>query len=349
MARTLTIDDLIVWYYDDRNVTGGYVLLESDDPTTMQRVQHALISAGLHCRKHGACFRAAHNKKMYKTFIRVEQSSGESPALAVIKGAIKTLPNAHYDANPVEIRMYVNRLSETIAQKDAAITALQQRLQESRQELSTLLRQREHEHASLQAQPGSDPAAPLDPVGIAPHPVEDREATYRAMEMYEQQLHEREACIRQLQADLQQAVYARDHASAENFDLRERVLQAQYASQEDRAARLDEQDEFSQILRTLLPNLEFMGNSIPFMRTEVRDRSQIYAYLYRLNNHDTMPLKAFRGTEGWMEVNKKISDGQSHTVRIYTLKKHDPPGTYRVLVSEKSEQARDTERLRRYT
>ena len=214
MAKTLTIDDLIVWYYDDRNVTGGYVLLESDDPTTMQRVQRALMSAGLHCRKHGACFRAAHNKKMYKTFIRVEQSSGESPALAVIKGAIKTLPNAHYDANPVDIRTYVNRLSETIAQKDAAITALQQRLRESRQELDTLRRQRGHEHASLQAQPGSDPAAPLDPVGIASQPVEDREATYRAMEMYEQQLHEREACIRQLQADLPQAVYARDHASA---------------------------------------------------------------------------------------------------------------------------------------
>ena len=123
---------------------------------------------------------------------------------------------------------------------------------------------------------------------------------------------------------------------APKLDLRERVLQAQYASQEDRAARLDEQDEFSQILRTLVPNLQFMGNSIPFMRTEVRDRSQIYAYLYRLNNHETMPLKAFRGTEGWMEVNKKISDGQAHTVRIYTLKKHDPPGTYRVLVSEKS-------------
>ncbi len=121
MAMKLSTDDLIVWYYDDRNVTGGYVLLDSDDPPTIQRVQNALTSVGLLCRKQGACFRLAHNRKMYKTFIRVAKPSGDSPERAEIRAAIRALPNAHYDASPVEIRAYFNGLREKIDQKDEEI------------------------------------------------------------------------------------------------------------------------------------------------------------------------------------------------------------------------------------
>src|SRR5712692_6537738 len=202
MAMKLSTDDLIVWYYDDRNVTGGYVLLDSDDPPTIQRVQNALTSVGLLCRKQGACFRLAHNRKMYKTFIRVAKPSGDSPERAEIRAAIRALPNAHYDASPVEIRAYFNGLREKIDQKDEEIKLLQHSLQESRNEQHRLIQQ-------------------------------DATETYREMEvMYEKERCELNDRLGRLQTNLDIALAERDEAKAQYVELRDEVQNAQYLGHE---------------------------------------------------------------------------------------------------------------------
>ncbi|HXG10783.1 MAG TPA: hypothetical protein VNK04_13580, partial [Gemmataceae bacterium] len=142
----LPTDDLTVWYYDDKNVTGGYVLLETDDPVTVELFQKALTNAGILCRKRGACFRPANNNKQYKTFIRISKATGETPNLEEVRAAIRSIPRTHYDASPQEIRTYVNNLlaqinrlrgerddlAEKLSAKDQQVESLEQQLAELR-------------------------------------------------------------------------------------------------------------------------------------------------------------------------------------------------------------------------
>jgi hypothetical protein len=105
-------------------------------------------------------------------------------------------------------------------------------------------------------------------------------------------------------------------------------------------------DECSTILRCLLPNIELIDGSLSYMLTEVKDYRHVLRFLYRLNGGEKLPFKVFRSAEGWFEVNKPISNGQSNKTRLY-YRCHPISKKVQVLVSDKDEQDNDGRRLQR--
>jgi septal ring factor EnvC (AmiA/AmiB activator) len=324
----LPTDDLTVWYYDDKNVTGGYVLLETDDPVTVELFQKALTNAGILCRKRGACFRPANNNKQYKTFIRISKATGETPNLEEVRAAIRSIPRTHYDASPQEIRTYVNNLLAQINRLRGERDDLAEKLSAKDQQVESLEQQLAELRAQQRRQAGGTDAEELE-------------------KLYQTELSTLVEKLKTAEANLRAVLDERDRLRAENNKLQQELREAQRSLEETKFTRLGRSEEFAQLIGCLLPNLKFIGNSIAFMLTEVRDYTRLLRYLYLLNHHEKVPRKAFRGAAGWMEIDKKISDGQSYDVRIY-FRKHNAD-KYLVLVSEKDEQELDKERLRRHS
>ncbi len=324
----LPTDGLTVWYYDDKNVTGGYVLLETDDSATVELVQQALTSAGILCRKRGACFRPANNNKQYKTFIRISKATGETPNLEEVRAAMRSVPRTHYDASPQEIRIYVNRLRDQISGLRGDRDDLAEKLSAKARQVESLERQLAELRSQQRRQAGGTDSEELE-------------------KLYQTEISALEEKLKTAEANYRAVLDERDRFRAESNKLQQELRETQRSLEETKFTRLGQSEEFAHLLGCLLPNLEFIGNSVAFMLTEVRDYTHMLRYLYLLNHHEKVPFKAFRGAAGWMEIDNKIRDGQSCAGRIYYRKLN--ADKYLVLVSEKDEQELDKERLRRHS
>ena len=109
------------------------------------------------------------------------------------------------------------------------------------------------------------------------------------------------------------------------------------------------QDEISDVLGTLLPNLNPLRDSLTVAASEYASRKALYRSLAELAaGEGRLPAnwKAVQGTTGWWE--RHVSDGQDNTGRLYA---HFIRGDRRwdVLISDKAEQSRDMAWLRRHT
>ena len=100
-------------------------------------------------------------------------------------------------------------------------------------------------------------------------------------------------------------------------------------------------DEISDVLETLLPNLNLLRDSLTVAACEYTSRKALYRSLAELAaGAGRLPAnwKAVQGVSGWWE--RHVSDGQDNTGRLYA---RFPRGDRRwdVLISDKAEQSRD--------
>ena len=98
---------------------------------------------------------------------------------------------------------------------------------------------------------------------------------------------------------------------------------------------------------SLLPRLEFIGNSMSFIAVELPSRSIVWKALAALDRQDRgQPegWKSLSGHPGWWE--RHFSTGQDNQGRIYARVTGQPP-RWEALVSHKQDQAMDLRRIGR--
>lgn len=98
---------------------------------------------------------------------------------------------------------------------------------------------------------------------------------------------------------------------------------------------------------SLLPRLDFIGNSMSFIAVELPSRSIVWKALAALDRQERgQPegWKSLSGHPGWWE--RHFSTGQDNQGRIYA-RVTGSPSRWRVLVSHKQEQAMDLRRIGR--
>lgn len=98
---------------------------------------------------------------------------------------------------------------------------------------------------------------------------------------------------------------------------------------------------------SLLPRLDFIGNSMSFIAVELPSRSIVWKALAALDRHERgQPegWKSLSGYPGWWE--RHFSTGQDNQGRIYA-RVTGLPSRWQVLVSHKQDQAMDLRRISR--
>lgn len=108
-------------------------------------------------------------------------------------------------------------------------------------------------------------------------------------------------------------------------------------------------DEISDVLASLLPNLNLLRDSLTVAASEYTSRKPLYRCLAELASAaGRLPpnWKSVQSVAGWWE--RHVSDGQANTGRIYALYVQETQ-CWDVLISDKAEQSRDMAWLRKYT
>jgi hypothetical protein len=106
-------------------------------------------------------------------------------------------------------------------------------------------------------------------------------------------------------------------------------------------------DELEAVLETLLPRIELLRDSLAVAAAEYDSRKSLYRALAELSEVEgRMPAnwKAVKSAAGWWE--RHVSNGQDATGRVYAQQSASERRWY-VLISDKGEQPRDMEWLRR--
>lgn len=103
--------------------------------------------------------------------------------------------------------------------------------------------------------------------------------------------------------------------------------------------------EIETVLRTLLPHVELLRDSLAVITTEYRERGSLYRALGQLSPAGELPAnwKKVRALDHWWE--RHVADGASDAGRLYA--RWDATSrTFAILVSRKQEQSRDFDWLR---
>jgi len=97
------------------------------------------------------------------------------------------------------------------------------------------------------------------------------------------------------------------------------------------------QDEITALLATIRPDLRFLRDSLTVLAGEFADRRGAYRAVLELG-FDALGRgwKRIHGASGWWE--RHVSNGQDDSGRIYAQRAN---GSWHLLISHKSEQARD--------
>lgn len=103
-------------------------------------------------------------------------------------------------------------------------------------------------------------------------------------------------------------------------------------------------DDFSEVLADMLPDLEFLEGSIPFIEELTEPRHVLRVLGQLQHTPDLLQMTTFESAPGWKEITRHISSGQSNDVRVY-VKKGSGKIKFRVLVSRKGCQDRDKKRM----
>ena len=338
--KRLTTANVIEWYYDFKGDQYGFLVLNSDNQNLIQDLRRELASAGINCLKQGKCFKAASNNKQYQVYLTVTKLTGGRPSLVELKSTIRrSFPNLHYDASPTEIREYFNFLQDTVEDRDKVIIAKDERIESLKQTLSsyeeTIRSQREQFDTERQAllQKLSDDES-LNKM------IEEEYARHKATEAALEEHHKSEIDnltkhYDNLNSWLRRAEAERDRVLDDLVKAREENRSLREPDGKNRSGMTE--DELSETLSVLLPNLSLNADSIRFVLDEVANRKPLFRHLRQLNDRESLPFKRFESADGWMEVDKHISDGRSPRVRIY-YKKDRRSGKCLVYVSDKDYQ-----------
>lgn len=136
-----------------------------------------------------------------------------------------------------------------------------------------------------------------------------------------------------------------------------RTLREENDKQKDKIAALEEElrcverriknaarrGEAEKVIQILLPNVEFLRNSIDVITRELKSYEPVLRTLYSIAIHqDYGQAKAVKGAPGWKEL--RFNTGQSNGGRLYFRSETD---RYLTLISFKNYQKQDIEYLRK--
>ncbi len=124
----------------------------------------------------------------------------------------------------------------------------------------------------------------------------------------------------------------------ENHELRQTIKREQKERKQMRSCG----DELQQVIRTLLPNIEFLKDSMDVIIYELRDNRHVLGKLHSIASGENPPqAKGVRSAPGWREI--YYSTGQKQDGRLYFRCEKNRCW---VLVSSKADQERDVKYLR---
>lgn len=324
--KRLTTTDVTEWYYDFKGSQYGYLLLNSNNQTIIQELMQYLEESGIICLKKAPSFKVASNNKNYKVYLSVARASGGRPTLLELKAIIRrNLPNLHYDASSTEVREYFNSLQDTIDANQKTIAIKDERIRSLEQSLLNLeqvnARQRDSFNSERQELLAKVHESKLVDDLINEEYIRNKQAEKDTQERYQSEVNKLRAYhieeLNDLATQLGKVQLERDSALDEILKLK----QQRHASQSTSKHRsgMSEKD-LSEILCSLLPKLSFDDHSIRYILDEIKDRRPLLRYLIQINNGETLPFESFQAVDGWMELQKHISDGHDPDVRIYFKK-----------------------------
>lgn len=135
------------------------------------------------------------------------------------------------------------------------------------------------------------------------------------------------------------------------FDMEEadRVLPAEGAHGDDRAgtgwsARID-RHVLRQFIEIFAPNVELVGGSVDFIAMELKDPTDCLRKIAALSRGERMLGERFESASDFLKL--RFKTGRDHGGRLYYRRLGN--GKCRILVSHKSQQARDEVRLKNLT
>lgn len=302
----LETSNLVEWFYDCKGSQYGYLLLNSEDEYLIQDIKDKLISLGIECFKHGKSFRLASNEKKYKTYLSIAKLSGGCLTFQELKKIIKdNFQNFHFDASSAEIRRYVNTLKESISTKDNEIDRLKKHLPTLTLYYKKQLRKFEEENKEalkkLQENSSDNSWNEVIDAEFSRHKKREEELE----ELYTDEIERYKSDIENLNIKLEQS--------------EKQIEELEYNSSTIKSSRKD--DKTRSFLRCFLPKLIFDSESINYIEYEIIEIKYLLNYLKGLNDQvdkeKKLDFKKFEGLPDWLEVDKRISDGQSSIVRIY--------------------------------
>ena len=361
------------WWHLDLSGYYPYVMMEPGEPI-LGLAANALSTAGFEVSRAGVSFRAADNGRHYPFFISLEPDPEQSlTRLAVAQALASVRPTRRNDGDPPPLdargdaatwRLRAIEAERTLARVEDELGAARQRLDETLAASHRTQQSLKDEIALLRAAIEAY-RVQLDTLERGRVTVaEDMAALGQMLREEPRPSTERDAQLRQLEADLetalqswQEALNRADQAQSRftDFENRIAVLEHELSQAREGADALDIRppvpssglrsrvDDLQVTLRGLLPDLRFQFGSVDFMATEVFDWRDLFDDLHTLQNRPgTLAAKKVQSTDGWLE--RHFNTGRSNDGRLYFRHRN---GACEVLVSDKHAQPRDIERLKR--
>lgn len=351
-------------YYDDDGYY-AYVLLSKRngeiEKSDIETVIEKLKTIGIIKILSGRSYRPASDEKQYQWYIRISDQKGEKPSRQKVENLLN-VNQYYFDSShrSEQTDKYIKQLQESLKQEQQEkanlkirIHTAEQARQNSQQQLKTLF----HEKLLLQIdleklRRTSEENQSLIDASQAENTI--LEQLFLEEKNYlENQINDLEKQIQQTSDELICANDECNRLKIEKEDFQEKLyelqgkydfLQQQPKKKSNVAQRLE--NDLTQILKCLLPNLEIHKSSISFL-TEVKDYSKILEKLKILNvDSSLVNAKNVEGVEDWLEISH-VSTGDSDEGRIYYTKSRSAEKRI-VLISSKQSQNQDLKKLKKW-
>lgn len=343
------------WFYDDREYY-NYVLLNATQDVCA-KVEQALKSNGVKVLKSAASFRPASNGIQYKWYIRVEGENFKSPSKEQIKSVIervliseiqtqsKQTPVVRPEKIDDSLNVEIKNLQIIIDQKNQELKSVSSEL--TLLEKQKKLLQEKFDNSEINLQQSRKTIEELRQQIIGLFKPDDIQ---RLQNQYDQRLHDKDVEMSQAKAELKQFLETFkpdiDEKNSEIIELKNQITMLEHEksqfletptnrniSNQETQHTDDSKELFISMANTLLPDKEFLRDSLEFIWVELATPAMM-DILSKVRDLNALKAKRVKCDERW----KEYREGNSW--RIYFRKCTNDK--YQVLVSDKnSQESRD--------
>lgn len=349
------------WFYDDREYY-TYILLNTSEEVYL-KVQKSLPLHDVRVLKFSASFRPASNGIQYKWYIRVEGKNNKPPSREQIKSIIDEVLLS--ELKPLQPPVWVREKSDsTLAAK---IAELEKSIEQKSKEYETansklkwiekekILLQSQVKNAQADLETRQQEIERLNQQIIGLFKPQDVKMLH---ENYEQRLADKDIQINNIKTEQQEyldsfqpEIESKEHAIRElenKLSILEvekaQIIEAQNFQEEKNieSRHLDESEKFFvSTVNVLLPDREFLRGSLEFIWAELPDTATV-DLLSKIKNLSSLKAERVECDNRWKEFYER---NNAHPWRMYF--RHCKNSSYQVLISDKDNQKKDWEWLKR--
>jgi hypothetical protein len=358
-----TTTDITAHYDDDGYY--AYVLLDRRsgqiEKSDIETITTKLETIGVIRLLYGRSYRPASDGKQYQWYVRVSDQQGNKPNRQKVENLLNiNQPDLTSLNRSEKENAYVKHLQQNLEQEQkdkenlkSKLQTAEQARQSSQQQLKTLL----HEKLSLQIDleklrraseenQSSIEASQAENTILEQLALEEKNSLQNQISALEEQIQQTNDKLSCTNDECDRLKIEKDDLQKEIYELQGKYdsLQQQPKKRSNAKQRLE--NDLTQFLKCLLPNLAIHKGSISFL-TEIKDYSKILEKLSILNiDSSLVNAKNVEAVEGWLEISH-VSTGDGDEGRIYYTKSRSADKR-QVLISSKQSQKQDLDKLKKW-